>query len=85
MPTYAYRCTLCDNVTDHYVTLAQRLDPQVCPSCEGRADFEFAPPRGEPPQVRERGPIMSERDLPRGWREKGTTGLEGGAGKKLYF
>jgi hypothetical protein len=88
MPTYTYRCQLCGTVSEHYVSVANRLDPQECeqPGCEGRADFEFCPPHDtEPREVREQGVIHDERQLPKNWRDQGTTRREGGMGRTLYF
>jgi hypothetical protein len=88
VPTYCYRCQLCGEVSEHYVPMQDRHEPQEClqPYCEGRADFEFCPPHDTSPmELREHGPIFTEKQLERGWRDKGTTGREGGAGKFMTF
>jgi putative FmdB family regulatory protein len=92
VPLYDYRCSLCQTTTDHHRKLADRLDKADCESCGGLACCKLlvsAPHYHGERRVGSNKLIHSEIEVvqergPR-WRDEGTTGKEGGAGKKLHF
>jgi len=89
MPTYIYRCKACDTEFETVTTIARRKRSQRC-DCGGVAVFQPIP-YGLKGSIAPEKPvgdakfIRDERQLEPGWRDKGTTGKPGGAGKKLYF
>lgn len=89
VPTYSYSCKVCGVETDHVIPYDNRLEPQDCPSCGREASAEYRCPMAMIGSERKRGDsrlIRDERELGNdNWRDEGTTRLEGGAGKKLYF
>ena len=92
MPIYEYECALCSVRQDHYRTIADRFDKPGCSSCGGEVCCErvmSAPHYHGERIVGDKRIIRSEREVvqERGpkWRDEGTTGKEGGAGKKLHF
>jgi len=87
MPVYTYRCELCGESQDALVSYGQRHDFQPCEACRvGHAVYQFpAPMLGAEQKRGDRRLIRDERELDKGWRDKGTTGREGGMGGKLIF
>ena len=92
MPVYEYRCQLCDEVNDHHVAMDDRLTRQDCPSCgkDGCAEIQMSAPtlgtevrRGDSRIIRDERQVSSE--LGPNWRNEGTTGKPGGAGKRIFF
>ena len=92
MPVYEYRCHLCDAVNDHCVPMDDRLTRQDCPTCgkESCADMQLSAPllgteirRGDSRLIRDERQVSSE--LGPQWRDQGTTGNPGGAGKRIHF
>jgi putative FmdB family regulatory protein len=90
MPVYTYRCQLCGNVDTVTVPYSDRLFPQTCSSCGGRAQYEMSAPtigterkRGDARLIMDERQVTSEHGAR--WRDAGTTGREGGAGGKLTF
>lgn len=88
MPNYEYRCTICGEVNDHHVPMANRLERQDCPKCKREKSAEYqisAPLLGTEKPVGDGRIIRSERQLDPRWRDKGTTGRPGGVGRKIIF
>jgi len=88
MPIYEYKCKSCGKESDHVAKYADRFDFQECPSCQGEAEYTGSlagTHYGGERIVGDKRLIVSEKQLERGWRDKGTTGKEGGAGKVQYF
>jgi len=89
MPVYTYRCQLCDREITAEVPYGQRLDSQVC-DCGGKAEYRVSAPavhgevkRGDNRLIFDERQVSSERG--EHWREQGTTGQPGGAGRTLTF
>ena len=92
MPMYEYECSVCGRITDHHRLIAERFTKADCESCGRKGCCELvirsAPSYHGERIVRDKRIIRSEQEViaERGkkWRDEGTTGKEGGAGKKLY-
>ena len=86
MPLYNYRCS-CGAVVELERPYENRKGPVACPVCiEGWAEYEFS--AAYIGTERKRGDnriIKDERELENRWRDQGTTGKPGGAGKVLTF
>jgi hypothetical protein len=89
---YEFECSLCADCREHHRKLADRFDKPDCEKCGGEACCErvmSAPHYHGERIVGDKRIIHSEREVvaERGpnWRDEGTTGKEGGAGKKLHF
>jgi len=91
MPTYVYECSLCGTSRDHYRKIADRFDKPDCEQCGGEACGELVIGRtnyhgervvGDKRIIRDEREVIAERG--ERWRDEGTTGKEGGAGKKIY-
>lgn len=86
---YEYRCQLCGVITEHHVKMANRYERQDCLACKGEGSAEFtiatAPAMGTEKPVGDSRVIKSERQLPKNWRNEGTTGKPGGVGTKAIF
>jgi hypothetical protein len=86
---YTYECPLCGDKTDHQVRVAKRHEPQPCgrEDCDGMAEYQITFNRMDTHarDIPEQGVIYSERQLDRGWRDKGTNRNPGGAGRTLHF
>ena len=95
MPLYDFVCSLCGQATDHQCLIAERFTKIDCPSCGAEGSCELVVGYTRPnfaSQERKRGDkrlIFDEREViaEKGerWRDEGTTGREGGAGKRQYF
>ena len=86
MPLYEYRCKDCGETADHVVPIAQRNDPIACPSCKGESELLVSAPIIGTEVLRGDSRIIKdERQLPQNWRDEGTTGKPGGAGRTIYF
>ena len=88
MPIYEYHCQLCGEISDHHVPMDSRLERQDCPSCNEFDCAEFrvtAPLIGTERLHGESRVIHTEKQLPKHWRDEGTTGKPGGAGRKIHF
>lgn len=87
MPVYTYRCELCGEEKDALVPYGQRLEAQPCDACHlGNAVYQFPCAMLGTEQKRgDRRIIRDERELGSRWRDQGTTGKPGGAGKSLFF
>ena len=94
MPIYEYKCQLCGEVSDHHCKMADRMTRRDCPICskEACADLQMsAPLLGTERIVGDARIIKDEREViansARGvdWRDEGTTGKPGGAGRKTIF
>jgi predicted nucleic acid-binding Zn ribbon protein len=94
MPIYSYICEGCQNESTYSVSYEDRLDCQTCSFCgvEKAAHYQMSAPmigtgriRGDKRLIRSEKQI--EADYGKKWRDKGTTGKEGGAGAqgKVYF
>lgn len=92
MPIYEYKCHLCGEVADHHCKMDDRLTRKDCPSCgaQSAADIQMSAPRigtevkrGEARVIRDERQVTSE--LGPRWRDAGTTGKPGGAGRKTIF
>lgn len=90
---YDLRCESCGAVTEHVLRMANRNQSQDCPECgrERTAHLELSPVHVKGYSRPATRAIFDEREIadssPAGhrWREEGTTGREGGAGRKLFF
>ena len=96
MPLYDFVCSSFGQDTDHQCSVADRLSKIDCTYCEELDVCELvvgyngrAPQYGGETVAQHKRVIHDEREViaERGvnWLDKGTTGLEGGAGKKQYF
>ena len=93
MPLYDFRCQLCGALVDYHCKIADRFDKIDCPTC-GKTDCcertvgVSVPNFGTERRVGRDKLIYSEKQVAqeygKRWRDKGTTGKEGGAGKKQY-
>ncbi len=92
---YDYRCSLCGAVTDHHSRIADRFDRQDCSECGRPAccelDMSVSAPtigterrQGRSKIIYSEKQVAQESPLGANWRNEGTTGKEGGAGKKIY-
>ena len=91
MPLYNYRCPECNHVSSHQVPFDDLETIQRCEFCGSEsAEYEFAAPMIGTERLRNgRQIIWDERQVtqekgPR-WRDEGTTGKEGGRGKKQHY
>ena len=91
---YEYECGKCGEVTDHSIPLAEHTqEPRDCPECgaEKAATFILSVPnhasverkRGDKRVIVDERQVIDEHGP--NWRDKGTTGKPGGAGKRIYF
>lgn len=86
MPVYDYACA-CGTVTTEIRTYANRTRAARC-ACGKKAPYVLvrsAITVGTEVPKGDKRIIHSERQLDKHWRDKGTTGKPGGAGRKLYF
>ena len=89
MPTYEYVCQLCGKPMSAFVKYEQRLESQMC-SCGGIALYRFPTPMIGTEQKRGEGRLIWDekqvsQDHGKNWRDHGTTGNPGGAGKTMTF
>lgn len=93
MPLYDMRCSSCGALSDHQCKIAERNEPIDCPLCEAKACCRLkvgaSPPNfGTEKRQGSKKLIYSETQVTDEyggrWRDKGTTGKEGGAGKIIY-
>ena len=80
---YTYKCADCYLEADQVSTVAERKTPKACPECGGQAEFTFTANRADthPRELLEQGVIHSEKQLAPRWRDQGTSGKPGGAGR----
>lgn len=87
MPIYRYVCAECGEVMDVERPYEKRNEPEACNGCHlGWGEYQISAPRIG--TERKRGDarlITDERELAPRWRDEGTTGKEGGAGRVLTF
>jgi len=92
MPVYEFECLMCGKVTDHYLPSELRTERQDCPQCgaDKSADYRISAPlvgtevkRGSARVIHDERQVTDDQGAH--WREKGTTGNPGGAGRKLHF
>lgn len=93
MPVYHYRCRSCGALTEHLVSYSRREQPQDCPRCGESlgARYQFTPVsnlgqervRGDKRLIWSEQQVAAEQGAR--WRDEGTTGRPGGAGRMLYF
>jgi putative FmdB family regulatory protein len=87
MPVYTYTCQDCGETADHVIPFVGRETPQTCLRCGGAAEYEMPAPLTR--VAGPRGAIWDDRQVEsthgKNWRDEGTTGRPGGAGRKLHF
>jgi putative FmdB family regulatory protein len=92
MPLYDYRCKQCGETTEHVVPSEESETPLDCPLCGAKSATYFQMPApalqterivGDKKLIWDERQVSSEKGDR--WRDEGTTGKAGGAGKKLYF
>lgn len=89
MPLYDYECQSCGHAEEIQRPLN---DPHPdCPQCGATGGDVFivliSPPQTRVAEIS--GPIFSEKQIEsthgRNWRNKGTSGRPGGAGRRIFF
>lgn len=84
MPIYDYVCDFCGEQSEARVPYGQRMEPQPCNNChKGRGQYQMPTPLIG--AERRSGVIRHEGELGAHWRDEGTTGKPGGAGRVLTF
>ncbi len=90
MPLYDFLCEH-GHPVELQLPIAQRNNPgEGCPECGGKLELQIslvavgtAVPKGDKRIIKSEKQVESQ--LGKGWRDKGTTGREGGIGRKKHF
>jgi len=87
MPIYDYVCDFCGEQRTAQVPYGQRMEPQPCDNChKGQGQYQMPTPRiGTERKRGDNRIIHHEAELGQHWRDEGTTGKPGGAGRVLTF
>lgn len=92
MPLYLYVCEACKSPNEAFRSYDLRNRAVKCSECGGRAVYTIAAPMlgsERPSRDPAKRVIVSEKQVEakhgKNWRDAGTTGREGGVGRKKIF